>query len=259
MLHGWMDCSASFQFIVDALSSETPVCAPDWRGFGLSDRTSSDSYWFPDYLADLDQLLERISPDAPVDLVAHSMGGNVALLYAGIRPERIRRIVNLEGLGLGATRSSQAPGRYRQWLDELRDEPPRAARGYPTLDALAQRLMQSNRRLTPERARFIAHHWSRQRDDGQFEILGDPAHKRVNPVLYRVPEVLACWRKIRASVLWVMAAEQPANRWHADDTAVQRRIRAIRSLSRVTVEDSGHMLHHDQPAAIARMIEDFFR
>jgi pimeloyl-ACP methyl ester carboxylesterase len=254
-----MDCSATFQFIVDELRQTRPICALDWRGFGLSDRTTSDSYWFPDYLADLDQLLVRLSPDAPVDVVAHSMGGNVALMYAGVRPDRIRRIVNLEGLGLGATRSSQAPGRYRQWLDELREGSPRNGRAYPTLEALADRLMQSNRRLTPERALFVAQHWSRPRDDGHFEILGDPAHKRVNPVLYRVPEVQACWRNIRASVLWVMAAEQPANRWHADDSEVQRRVRAIRSLQRVTVEDSGHMLHHDQPAAIARLIEDFLR
>ena len=57
MLHGWMDVAASFQFVVDALPDDRCIVALDWRGFGLSEHTDSDSYWFPDYLADLDALL----------------------------------------------------------------------------------------------------------------------------------------------------------------------------------------------------------
>jgi pimeloyl-ACP methyl ester carboxylesterase len=254
-----MDCSASFQFIIDHLRQPGRVYAPDWRGFGLSDRSGADSYWFPDYLADLDRLLDRLSPDRPVDLVGHSMGGNVAMLYAGIRPERVRRLVNLEGMGLAATRPTQAPERYRRWLDEVGRNAAPAPRIYPTLEALADRLMRANPRLAADRARFIAHHWSRVREDGALELLGDPAHKLTNPVLYRLPEVTACWRRIRAEVLWVMAAEQPADRWHASEEAVERRIRAIPSVRRATVPDSGHMLHHDQPLLLAQLIEDFLQ
>lgn len=258
-LHGWMDCSASFQFIVDHLQQPGRVHAPDWRGFGLSGHSGADSYWFPDYLADLEHLLDRLSPDRPVDLVGHSMGGNVAMLYAGIRPERVRRLVNLEGMGLAATRPAQAPERYRRWLDEVGQNGNRAPRTYPSLDALADRLMKANPRLAADRARFIAQHWSRVREDGAFELLADPAHKRTNPVLYRLPEVIACWRKIRADVLWVMAAEQPAGHWYSSDEAVERRIRAIKSVQRTTIPDSGHMLHHDQPALLAHLIEDFLQ
>jgi len=74
MLHGWMDVSASFQFVVDALRRSWRVLAPDWRGYGLTDRAQADCYWFPDYLADLDQLLDALLPDEPVALVGHSMG-----------------------------------------------------------------------------------------------------------------------------------------------------------------------------------------
>src|SRR5690606_27228926 len=118
LLHGWMDVSASFQFVVDGLPLHWTLLAPEWRGFGLSQRTPSDCYWFPDYLADLDQLLDALAPDGPVDLVGHSMGGNIATLYAGVRPRRIRRLVNLEGVGLRARDPDQAPQRYRDWLDE---------------------------------------------------------------------------------------------------------------------------------------------
>ena len=123
MVHGWMDVAASFQFVVDELAGEWHVIAPDWRGFGLSDYTQSDTYWFPDYLADLDAMLLHYSPDAPVNLLGHSMGANVAGLYAGVRPERISRFINLEGFGMMATKPEQAPGRYAKWLAELREPP----------------------------------------------------------------------------------------------------------------------------------------
>ncbi|HRH30101.1 MAG TPA: alpha/beta fold hydrolase, partial [Aquabacterium sp.] len=105
MVHGWMDVGASFQFVVDALRAQPgyehrPMVALDWRGFGLTENSGSDSYWFGDYLADLDFLLDELSPDTPVDLVGHSMGGNVVMLYAGLRPQRIRRLINLEGFGM---------------------------------------------------------------------------------------------------------------------------------------------------------------
>ena len=204
MLHGWMDVGASFQFAVDALAAiegdGRHVIAPDWRGFGLSDPGGADGYWFPDYLGDLDALLDsRADPAAPIDLLGHSMGGNVAMVYAGVRPERIRRLVNLEGFGLPATRPAQAPARYRQWLDELKQ--PVALRPYDSLDAVADRLRKTNPLLRADRAAWLAGHWSRQADDGRWHILGDPAHKRANPVLYQKDEVLACWQRIAAAAV----------------------------------------------------------
>ncbi|RZL32171.1 MAG: alpha/beta fold hydrolase [Rubrivivax sp.] len=109
LLHGWMDVGASFQFVVDALREEREICALDWRGFGLSETSGSDCYWFPDYLGDLDALLDALSPEAPVDLLGHSMGGNVAMSYAGVRPARVRRLVNLEGFGMPDVAAAAAP------------------------------------------------------------------------------------------------------------------------------------------------------
>jgi len=120
MVHGWMDVAASWQFVVDALAADHYVIAPDWRGYGLTEVPDVDNYWFPDYLADLDFLLDHYVQDQPVDLVGHSMGGNIAMLYAGSRPQRIRRLVNLEGFGMAATQPAQAPGRYAKWMDDLK-------------------------------------------------------------------------------------------------------------------------------------------
>jgi len=255
MLHGWMDVSASFQFLVDALQRNWRVLAPDWRGCGLTDRPQADCYWFPDYLADLDFLLDAMMPDEAVDLVAHSMGGNIANLYAGVRPHRVRRLVNLEGVGMPGTRPGQAPERYARWIDELKHGA--RLRDYASRADVAARMMQNNPRLRPDFAAFLAGHWSLPGADGRFALAGDPAHKIVNAQLYRADEVMACWRQIRADILLVFAAGD--QRWQSfvGSPAYRRRMLAIRSIRTVTVEDAGHMLHHDQPGRIAQLVEDF--
>lgn len=255
MVHGWMDVSASFQFVVDAFARERRVLAPDWRGFGLSDRPGADSYWFPDYLGDLDALLDALLPDRAVDLVGHSMGGNVSMIYAGTRPERIRRLVNLEGFGMRRTEAAQAPARLREWLDELRT--PAAMRDYASREEVADRLVRTNPRLPPDKARWLAGHWSARNAAGRYEILGDPAHKRINPYLYRLDETLAAWRAITAPVLMVVATESEHLKRFGDGGAFEERLSTIPSVTRGQVERAGHMLHHDQPEHVARLIEEF--
>ena len=259
MMHGWMDVSASFQFVVDALQGEWHVIAPDWRGFGLTQRTHADSYWFPDYLADLDAILEHYAGDEAIDLLGHSMGGNVVTLYAGVRPQRIRRLINLEGLGLPSAKPEQAPGRFAQWMDEVRNRP--LIRGYASLEEVASRLQKNNARLSDERAAFLAPHWAAQDADGLWQILGDPAHKQVSPILYRVDEMTACWSRIAAPVLWVEAKESDIWRFFGQNTLMREEIdRRIGFIPKVQVEmigDAGHMLHHDQPEQLAALIEGF--
>jgi len=259
MLHGWMDVSASFQFVVDALPPGHAVIAPDWRGYGLSQRAAADCYWFPDYLADLDGLLDALAPE-PVVLVGHSMGGNVALLYAGVRPHRVRAVVNLEGFGLRPTHAAQAPERYAQWLDELKAGA--ALRDYASVEEVAARLVRNNPRLTTERAAFLAQHWAQPDGRGRWAVAGDPAHRIVNPVLYRLDEALACWARIACPVQWVRAADSDVLRYVAEDRTaaiaeVERRADAVPDVERLVIEDAGHMVHHDQPARVAQAIAEF--
>jgi pimeloyl-ACP methyl ester carboxylesterase len=260
LLHGWMDVGASFQFMVDALTAERHVIAPDWRGFGGSDAPpGTDGYWFPDYLGDLDALLDALLPGQSVDLLGHSMGGNVAMLYAGIRPQRVRRLINLEGFGLPATKPEQAPKRYAAWLDELKQ--PQTLRDYASLEEVADRLRRNNPRLSPDRAAWLAPHWARLNSaSGRWVIQGDPAHKRTNPVLYRVEEALVCWAKIEAPVLWVEGRQTDVskfwgNRYPRAD--FDERLKVVKQLEKVVIDDAGHMLHHDQPEQLAAHIERF--
>jgi len=254
LLHGWADTGDTFQFLVDALPASRTCIAPDLRGFGRSE-WPAEGYWFPDYFADLEELLDRLAPDTPVTLVGHSMGGNIATLYAGIRPERVRRVVCIEGFGLARTHAEQAPARYREWLDQLRT-PPVFAR-FPSLEAFAHLLLRRNPRLTPERAAFIAAAWTEQQLDGSVAVRADPAHKRVNAVLYRRDEAEFVWREITAPVLYVVAEQSDFLARLGEDGRPETMARIIRGLEPCLIPDAGHMVHHEQPERLAREIEAF--
>jgi pimeloyl-ACP methyl ester carboxylesterase len=255
MVHGWMDVSASFQFLVDDLAGRWHVVAPDWRGYGLSAWTGASSYWAADYLADLDQILAHYSPDEPVRLIGHSMGGNAACVYAGVRPARIRTLVNLEGLGLPGDEPGAAPARMRAWLDALADPP--SLKDYESFEAVAKRLQKTNPRLNDARAAFLAPHWSAKAADGRFQLRADPAHKIPNPATYRASEVIAIWQQITAPVLWVMARDSDYAKKMEGVPDYADRLAKIARIERVWIDDTAHMLHHDRSQELALVIEAF--
>jgi len=254
LLHGWMDTGLGFQFLADALAGRHRLIAPDWRGFGDSDRAPG-GYWFPDYLGDLDALLDHYSPRAPVALLGHSMGGNVASLYAGTRPARIRAFITLEAIGLEPRPASEAPARYAQWLDELREPP--TLRSFASLETLAAHLQRRAPRLDAARAAFLAGTWSRPGPGGERILKADPMHKVVNPVLYRHEEFLACLGAITAPALLVLGRESWVHERYQRPGVQDELQAALGACELAVVAGSGHMLHHDQPRAVAGIIDEF--
>ena len=254
LLHGYADCAASFQFVADEIAPGLPLVAIDWRGFGRSERAPG-GYWFPDYYADLEQFIDRLCPRRAARLVGHSMGANVAMIYAGVRPARVRRLVNLEGFGLPRTDASQAPDRLAKWLDQHRET---AEFGdYADAAELAARIAKRNPRLSPERAAFVAESWSGPRPGGGVRLLADPAHRMVNPYLYRREEMEACWRRIEAPVLLVIGAVSDLLTRLGAEGGPDMFKPLIRELSIEILAGAGHMLHHEEPRAVARLIENF--
>jgi pimeloyl-ACP methyl ester carboxylesterase len=268
LVHGWMDVAASYQFVVDALSDAfaegRSIIAPDWRGYGKTGANGADNFWHPDYLADLDFLLDHYAPGQAIDLVGHSMGGNVAMLYAGVRPERIRKLINLEGFGMPATRPSQAPGRFAKWMDELKTlhKGELALKPYNDVDGVARRLMRTNPRLPADKADWLARHWASPDAQGQWNILGDAAHKIVNAQLYRVDEVLEIYQRISAPMLAIEASDDSLSKWWQGKYSLaeyHERLKSVPQVTTAVIQDAGHMLHHDQPEQLARLIEGFLR
>jgi len=256
MLHGWGDAGSTFQFVVDQLKDDWHVIAPDWRGFGAS-IGRAESYWFPDYLADLDALLAIYTPDQPATLLGHSMGGNVAGLYAGVFPDRVAKFINVEGFGLADRDPEDAPGNYRRWIEKGRQGAD--YRSYASFDEFAQRIQRQNPRMRADRAQFVASQWASEDDDGLIRIKADPAHKLPNPVLYRRSEAEACWRQTKAPALLVVGAESQFRpnvlHWLAPDGVSLPFV----SAEIATIEGAGHMVHFDQPEALAAAVEGFLQ
>lgn len=280
MVHGWMDVSASFQFVVDALESTAlagrHIISPDWRGYGLTHHVSNpnkscmgedtDNYWLPDYMADLDFLIDHLLRDAPsdaqVDLLGHSLGGNVVMSYAGVRAERIRRLVNLEGFGMPETKASQAPTRYAQWFDQLKQfhKGELDMRAYPALAGVASRLMKTNPRLSQDKADWLAQHWSAPNANGEHQILGDPAHKIVNANISRVEETLALYQRISMPLLAIEASDDSMTGWYKGRYTLadyHERLKQVPNARIERIENAGHMLHHDQPEKLATLLAGF--
>lgn len=258
MLHGWIDCSASFQFVVDELSRPWHIIAPDWRGHGGSHRTG-ESYAFLQFVADLDALFERYSPHEAVRIVGHSMGANVSCIYAGVRPERVKCLVNMEGIApVPGLSKGTAPERLARWLALLR----KGARNRPYRNRgeMAQRLRLANPRLTVERADFLAREFSRQQADGTFEFDIDPYQQVTTPIFSHESLVEATWKRIAVPMLLVTAAQSDI---FAPVAAVpgllERRLSWLRQVEHVHLQDAGHNLHHDRPEEVAALIDRFLK
>lgn len=255
LLHGWGDCGNSFQFLVDELRRDWFVVAPDWRGFGRTVDPSAN-FWFPNYLNDLDLLLQIYQPDSPVAMLGHSMGGNAASLYAGVMPERVAALVNVEGFGLPESKAEDAPAAYRRWIERSRNMPVYSE--YEEFEQLARKIRLRSPNMTPDKALFVAKLWAERHEDGVVRIRANPAHKLPGATQYRRAEAMACWSRIEAPVLKVLGADtiytDAATDWLEPKAPAGRYAKA-----RVQViERAGHMLHFEQPALLASAAEAFF-
>jgi pimeloyl-ACP methyl ester carboxylesterase len=256
MIHGFMDMSATYQFVVDELKGDWNVVAPDWRGFGKSE-PNNGTYWFSDYVADLDALLDHYSPAEPVSIVGHSMGANTVGFYAGIRPHRIKAFVNLEGLGFAQRAYARGPvRRFRKWLDEL--ESSEQMRWYPDVAALAARLMRANHRLRADQAEFLAESFSEPVAGGGVRTAADSAHRNMRPVLVPVAEFKEVWREIAAPVLCICGEDSDVLKAFVDYPGeLDARMACFPKLRTHLIADAGHNMHHDHPDQVAALIENF--
>ena len=253
LLHGFLDVSATWQPVAEGLLPKFQVLCPDFRGFGHTE-WPQDGYWFQDYVGDVDAIVDHYSASEPVLLVGHSMGAQVASLYAGLRPDRVKKLVCLDGLFLPDMESKLAPKRFKRWLDELKDLPQQ--KSYASFEELAARIRKQHADLPADRAEFVARCWGREDGHGRITLCADPKHRLSGPGLYRNEESMAIWREIAAPTLFVDGALSPFAKVIPPDEA-QRRRACFRDQRAVVIERGSHMLHFSAPEDTARAIADF--
>lgn len=254
-LHGTQDSSVTFQFLVDRLKGDWLVVAPDWRGHGHS-QWVNQGYWFHEFVADLAAIMDSLFPGRAVPVVGHSLGGNIASIYAGLRPGRVSHLISLDGFG---PLTSLVPVDIKQILSRLLSiaESPREHASYPNVDDMAQRLMRGNARLTREMAAFLAEHSSVDDGGGGRRWLFDPTHQMALPSIHTIAEWGHVWSAIQGPVLWVSSQDRrPAAAVNVPGE-MDRRAAMMPGLRRVALSGTGHNLHHDEPGRVAGLIERF--
>lgn len=256
-LHGLGDTGASFGPLINAMQRHGPpnlrYIAPDLRGHGDSDR-ASDGYWFPDYLNDLDSLLASLPSNAPIILVGHSMGGQIASMYAGARPEAVSHLITLDSLNIPDATPDNTAVRYRRWLDALNT--PVADRYYDTTEQLAARIGHRYPELSAETCLFLAHIWSRPAANGQRKLACDPRHRWPFPYGFRLTEAQSLWRAVRARTLCIDGQNSPTRRW-VNQLDMNQRHACFARLEHKTIAGCGHMLHVEAPDTTARLMAQF--
>lgn len=249
LLHGWMDQGAAWAEVAEHLLTLRPdlrVLAPDQRGFARSDHPGPGAtYHFPDYVLDLD-LLARAEGWPPVALVGHSMGGTVASYWAGLRPEAVRSLVLVEGLGPPSVTDEDAVAHWRLHLDQTVAPP--AAGVLPSLEAAAERLRRLVPAWSPERALALAARATRPLPDGTLTWAHDPLHRTRSATAYQRSRHLAVLRCVTAPTLLVRGE---ASWWRLDDLAERA---ASLPVAGDHVLPGGHMLHAEQPRRLAEIV-----
>ena len=254
-LHGTQDSSITFQFVVEQLRGDWCVIAPDWRGHGGS-QWVSQGYWLHEFVADLDALADTLFAGAAVPIVGHSLGGNIASIFAGLKPDRLTHLISLDGFG---PLTSLVPVDVRQILSRmlsLRTQTRQHA-SYPSVEDMAMRLARGNPRLNADQATFLALHASRSDGEGARRWLFDPAHQMSLPSLHTMDEWYRIWAGIKAPVLWISSNDTRPHAAVSVPGELARRAAHMPGVRRVPIPDTGHNLHHDEPGRVAELIERF--
>lgn len=256
LLHGWMDCSATFQFVADALAGTWDVYAPDWRGHGLSAHQGGGHYDRNQMLADLAAWVDVISPKEPLRLLGHSMGGMLAAHYAALAPERVCSLILAEAFGIADQSTHDPLAHARRFLHAMAH--PGVWHDLGTVARVADRFARRHPLMGGPRALFAAEALTHT-VSGSLQYRADIRHKIPRAEPYRLHEACAVWRQIACPLLWVAGGLLPHNGYlnGLADTLAQRHA-ALGSPPQLHLPQSGHMLHWEVPEALAEAAAAFW-
>jgi pimeloyl-ACP methyl ester carboxylesterase len=245
LLHGGRDHCRNWDWVAEELSKDWHIIAPDLRGHGDSAWTNDGNYSMMPYVYDLGQLVHQLDL-APVSIVAHSLGGNIALRYTGLYPENVRKLVAIEGLGpspamLAERNKTDQAGRLRQWIDDKRSAAARIPKRYPTFDDALARMQEENAHLSEEQVRHLTVHAVSRNEDGSYSWKFDPHVHVWTAVDIDQQDLETLWGAITCPTLLCYGEDSWASNPEADG-----RIAHFNSARVKSYPNAGHWLHHDQ-------------
>lgn len=252
ILHGFLDAGGTFELVAEPLArAGFEVVAPDFRGFGDSDRVGGGGYYhFTDYVVDLDGIVRTLEPKW-LGVVGHSMGGGVATLFAGTFPDRVQSLVVMEGLGPMNEPASLAVERMRKHVaDRAKVRPPRPM---ASLDEATDRLAATHPRIDRALLRARAERLTRTEPGGGLVWAWDPLHRTASATPFFAETYTSFLRAITCETLFVSGGP---NGWHPPDE--EERLKSFSRLERVDFPEAGHMMHWTAPTEVARAVAAHF-
>jgi pimeloyl-ACP methyl ester carboxylesterase len=256
LVHGGKDHARSWDWTARMLRRDYHVIAPDLRGHGDSAWAIGGQYTLPEFALDLAQLVDVLDL-APVRIVAHSMGAAVSLLYAGVFPEKVSRLVAIEGMGIPQSVLARIEGReiwenVADWIEQVRECSRRQPRRYPTIEEAAARMQSENPFLSPEQARHLTVHGVARNEDGTFSWKFDNASRPFFPQRMPPDSMERLWERIECPTLLIHGSQS----WHGDPSK-DGRAQFIRNAEVLEIGGAGHWVHHDQLEAFLAAITPF--
>lgn len=258
LVHGGQDHCRNWDWVAEGLRRDWHIIAPDLRGHGDSQWSADGSYTMAGYVYDLAQLVHQ-QQLAPVTIIGHSLGGNIALRFAGIYPEQVRRLVAIEGLGpspkvLAERRKKRIAERMRTWIEEQRGLAGRLPRRYASIEDAFKRMQEANKHLSPEQARHLTHQGVNQNEDGTYSWKFDNYVRVWPPYDMTMEDVERLWSWIACPTLLVYGKES----W-ASNPLDDGRARHFAHAEVITFEKAGHWVHHDQLDAFLKRVRNFLQ
>lgn len=245
LVHGGFDHGRSWDWTARALARDYHVIVPDLRGHGDSGWANDGAYPINKFVYDLAQLVDLIGRPQ-VTIIAHSLGGSIALRYAGLYPERVSRMVAIEALGLSPqaleqSRETPLLDSWRAFIDARRRVARRQQRHYPTIEAAIERMRERNEHLSVEQALHLTHHGVNRNEDGSYSWKFDPYLHNQPPGSSSDTELPDFWHAVTCPVLLALGLDSWASNPVKDGRAAH-----FRDARLVEFADAGHWLHHDQ-------------
>ncbi len=253
LIHGSRDHARNWDWVAQVMREKYHVIAPDLRGHGDSQWAIGGLYAMVDYVLDLAQLLDAVGV-FPVRLVGHSLGGAIALQYCGIYPERVEKVVAIEGLGPPPEMITKEPASKRMyhWIAQMQQLARRFPRRYGTIEEAVDRMRQANPHLSAAQARHLTLHGIARNEGGTYTWKFDNYVRALSPYSFNMKDAAEIWGRIICPVLLVRGNES----WAANPE-IDARASVFSSCRLVTIEGAGHWVHHDRLEEFIELVEGF--